>query len=312
MLPKLIAFLILKVTVMRLKATIFLLFIFCTISAQSTNFSSASSPEVFEESRNVTMTNTNEPATLNGVHVFANQNQFFKSAASSKANALERHRLWLNMTNTEGAFKQLLIGYITGATNGYDSDFDAISMNGNAFIDFYSVNLGSNLVIQGRALPFTNTDVVPLGYRSIIAGEFTISIDKADGLLTTQAVFLEDKLTNTLNDLRKGGYTFTTETGIFNNRFVLRYKSESLRVGQVEIIKNNIFISNKNNIINIDAVTAINNVLVFDGSGKLLYRKEKINSDQFSTEELGSAKQILLVKVLLEDGYDETQKIILR
>lgn len=297
---------------MRLKSTIFFLFIFCTIWAQSTDFAPISRPEVFEKSGNVAMANINGPATLNGIQILENHNQLFKPAISSKVNALERHRLWLNMTNTEGAFKQLLIGYIEGATNGFDSDFDGVTMNGNAFIDFYSINLGSYLVIQGRALPFTITDVVPLGYHSIIAGEFTISIAKADGQLTNQAVFLEDKLTHTLNDLRKGGYTFTTETGIFNNRFVLRYKSESLGVGEVEIVKKNIFISNKNNIINIDAVKTINNVLVFDGSGKLLYRKEKINSDRFSTEELASTKEILLVKVLLEDGYDETQKIQLR
>jgi hypothetical protein len=28
---------------------------------------------------------------------------------------------WLNLTNTQGAFKQTLIGYITGATNEYDN-----------------------------------------------------------------------------------------------------------------------------------------------------------------------------------------------
>lgn len=297
---------------MRLKSTLFPLFIFCNMWAQSPNLSSMPSPDIFEKSGDVAMTDTNGTVMLNRTQISGNQNPFFKTVTTSKTATLERHRIWLNMTNTEGAFKQLLVGYIQGATNGYDSDFDGVSMNGNAFIDFYSVNLGSNLVIQGRALPFTTNDVVPLGYRSIIAGEFTISIAKADGQLTNQAVFLEDKLTNTLNDLRQGGYTFTTGTGIFNDRFVLRYKSESLGVGEVETIKNNISISNKNNIINIDAVKTINNVFVFDASGKLLYRKEEINSDQFSTEQLGSTQQILLVKVLLENGYDETQKIILR
>lgn len=297
---------------MRLQSTLFPLFVFCNMWAQSPNLSSMPGPDIFEKSGDVAMTDTNGTVMLNRTQISGNQNPFFKTVTTSKTAALERHRIWLNMTNTEGAFKQLLVGYIQGATNGYDSDFDGVSMNGNAFIDFYSVNLGSNLVIQGRALPFTANDVVPLGYRSIIAGEFTISIAKADGQLTNQAVFLEDKLTNTLNNLREGGYTFTTGTGIFNDRFVLRYKSETLGVGGVEIIKNNISISNKNNIINIDAVKTINNVFVFDASGKLLYRKEEINSDQFSTEQLGSTQQILLVKVLLENGYDETQKIILR
>lgn len=297
---------------MRLKSTLFPLLVFCNMWAQSPNISLISGSDTFEKSGGIAMAETNGTVMLNRTPISGNQNPFFKVATTSKTTALERHRLWLNMTNTEGAFKQLLVGYIQGATNGYDSDFDGISLNGNAFIDFYSVNSGYNLVIQGRALPFTATDVVPLGYRSVIAGEFTISIAKADGQLANQAVFLEDKLTNTLNDLRQGGYTYTTEIGVFNNRFVLRYKRESLGIGEAETVKDNILISNKNKIINIDAVKMINNVFVFDAWGKLLYRKEKINNNQFATEELDSTEQILLVKVLLEDGYDETQKIILR
>jgi hypothetical protein len=34
-----------------------------------------------------------------------------------------------------GAFKQTLIGYITGATNAYESAYDGNSFNGNAFVD---------------------------------------------------------------------------------------------------------------------------------------------------------------------------------
>jgi hypothetical protein len=43
------------------------------------------------------------------------------------------------LTNT-GGFQQTLIGYITGATNEYDNVYDGVSFNGNAFIDFYSIN----------------------------------------------------------------------------------------------------------------------------------------------------------------------------
>ncbi len=33
----------------------------------------------------------------------------------------ERHRVWINLTNTQGLFKQILIAYITGANNGFES-----------------------------------------------------------------------------------------------------------------------------------------------------------------------------------------------
>jgi hypothetical protein len=148
--------------------------------------------------------------------------QFFKGT-KSKAISIEKHRVWLNMTNTEGAFKQMLVGYIAGATAGDDSAFDGDSFDGNPFIDFYSVNEGRNLVIQGRPVPFDTNDKVPLGYKTTIEGTFAISIDQVDGVLVTQDVFIEDKVTHVIHNLKNGPYSFTTLVGIFNDRFVLRY-----------------------------------------------------------------------------------------
>jgi hypothetical protein len=39
----------------------------------------------------------------------------------------------------QGVFKQMLIGYVTGATNDYDRGFDAVSFNGNSFVDFIAL-----------------------------------------------------------------------------------------------------------------------------------------------------------------------------
>jgi len=55
--------------------------------------------------------------------------------------------VWLNLTKVGAAFNQTLIGYITSATNEYDNVYDGISFNGNAFIDFCSINKDKNLVI---------------------------------------------------------------------------------------------------------------------------------------------------------------------
>ncbi len=151
--------------------------------------------------------------------------QFFRtsSAKAKTANSIEKHRVWLNLSNTQGAFKQTLVGYVTDATNGYDSRFDGESYDGNAYVDFYSINQGKNFTIQGRAVPFDQNDSVPLGFKTTIEGSFTIDIDEVDGLLANQAVYLEDKVTNTVSNLKNGNYTFTTAKGTFNDRFVLRY-----------------------------------------------------------------------------------------
>ncbi|WP_281636613.1 hypothetical protein [Flavobacterium marginilacus] len=147
----------------------------------------------------------------------------FINSLVSKKTAIERHRIWLNFTNAQGAFKQQLVGYASGATNGWDKLYDAISLDSNPYVDFYSINSGKNLTIQARALPFLITDEIPLGYKSTMGGTFEISIDHVDGLFVTQDIFLKDLTTGTIHNLKSGAYSFTTLIGRFNDRFVLLY-----------------------------------------------------------------------------------------
>ncbi|TRX33532.1 T9SS sorting signal type C domain-containing protein [Flavobacterium sp. ZT3R18] len=160
----------------------------------------------------------------------ANSNAQFFKGTNSKNTAIVKHRVWLNLTNDKGAFKQTLVGYVTGATLGNDIAFDGESFDGNKYIDFYSINDSKNLVIQGRALPFEKTDKVPLGYKTTVEGTFAISIDKVDGVLASQTVFVEDKVTNVIHNLKNGAYSFSTLKGVFNDRFVLRYTDNSVVV----------------------------------------------------------------------------------
>lgn len=247
----------------------------------------------------------------NEMRIAGNNNQFFKQGKTSKQAFLEKHRIWLNMTNTGGAFKQLLVGYIEGATNGYDKNFDGLSFDGNTFIDFYSINQGSNLVIQGRPLPFANSDIVPLGYRTTIAGLFTISIDHADGVLSNQSVFIEDKLTNTLHNLTQGNYTFTTGIGVFNNRFVLRYTNNTLGTDNLEERGNDIAVWTENKSIRIRSEKEhIDKVFIFDVSGKLLFSDPAISALEARISNLSFKNQLLLVKIVLDSENTITKKII--
>ena len=187
----------------------------------------------------------------------------------------------MNLTNAQGAFKQTLIGYVKGATNGYENAFDGESFNGNSFVNFYSINENKNLVIQGRALPFDESDTVPLGYTSTIEGPFAISIDQTDGALANQAIFIEDKDAKITHNLKEGAYNFTTAKGTFNDRFVLRYTNKTLGTGDFETQENAVVVAVKNKQIKINsAVETIEKVLIYDLSGKQLYTKTKVNSNE--------------------------------
>jgi hypothetical protein len=242
-----------------------------------------------------------------------NNAQFFKPGKTAKTAGIEKHRLWLDMTNTAGAFKQTLIGYAEGATNNFDDNFDGLTFDGNSYLDLYSINGPDNLTIQGRALPFVDTDLVPLGYRSTVAGSFTIAINQADGILANQRVYLEDKQTNTINDLTAQNYTFSTTAGTFNNRFVLRYTSNTLGTGGFETVENSITVLSQDKMIIISSPKEnIDKVFIYDVSGKQLYKKQSVGHVELSIQHLPFAQQVLLVKVVLENGYTTTKKLIFK
>jgi len=232
--------------------------------------------------------------------------QFFKSTEET-----EKHRVWLNMTNSGGAFKQMLLGYVEDATNDYESKFDGKTFDGNPYLDFYSIDSNNKYVIQGRALPFTDTDIVPLGYRSTIAGDFTISIDHADGNLSNHAIYLEDKITNSVHNLQQSSYTFSTSTGTFTDRFVLRYTNKTLGTGEFETNNKNIMVAVQNRVIMITSdIDKISNVSIYDPSGKLIHRKTNLSENVVKVDNLRVQNQVLLVKMTLDTDTTKTYKIV--
>jgi hypothetical protein len=184
-------------------------------------------------------------------------------------------------------------------------------MNGNTYTDFYSINENKNLTIQGRAVPFDENDTVPLGFKTTIAGSFTIDIDEVDGLLINQAVYLEDKITNTIFNLKNGNYTFTTDKGTFNDRFVLRYTDKTLGTVAIEKPANQILVTIQNKQIKITSLAEpIEKVFVYDVSGKQCYQKIAVNNTELLITTLAPSHQILLVKTVLQNGKSSTKKVV--
>ncbi|PXY40355.1 calcium-binding protein [Flavobacterium cheongpyeongense] len=246
----------------------------------------------------------------NSMRIIEQNSSFFKPAKSTKKNkTVEKSRIWLNLTNEENAFKQLLIGYIEGATNGYDLAFDGESFNGNKYIDFYSFNEEKNWAIQGREFPFKDSDEVALGYKTEINGKFTISIDHLDKILAGQSVYIEDKDKMILHDLKKEPYIFSTEKGIFNNRFVLKFSHKTLNT--IEVFKNSkdiMIYQEKGNLIIESDDSTIQKIQVYDSSGKLIL-EQNTNQNSITISNLKQKNQLLILKIKTENALN-TEKII--
>ena len=293
------------------------------INANSPNGFITSGQGFFVGSNATSITDTkiifNNSMRIAGSIAGVNNSQFFKTTVNTKAknaNAIEKDRVWLNLTNDQGVFKQTLVGYISGATNDYDTAYDADTYDSLDAADFYSVNQDSNLVIQGRALPFDENDTVPLGFRSSSDGDFTINIDQVDGLLANQSVFVEDKLTNTVTDLKNGDYKFSTLAGTFNDRLVLKYTNTSKTLSVVTDQVDGIMVFYSSNyktliIHNSAADTTVNSVVLYNIAGQNISNWQVKDYDQTNIQipikEISSG--IYIVKVNTSKG-ESNKKII--
>ncbi|WP_281297683.1 G8 domain-containing protein [Flavobacterium limnophilum] len=274
----------------------------------------------------VAISGTNEIVFNNSMRLSSggavlDNSQFFKTRnpKGKVASSIEKNRIWLNMTNTKGAFKQTLVGYVTNATNDYDGRFDGVSFDGNEFVDFYSINQDKNLTIQGRALPFDENDQVPLGYRTTISGTFSINIGQVDGVLANQSVFLEDKLTNTVFNLKNGNYTFETEAGTFDNRFVLKYKpsDKTLSVDEMDASDGIVVLYSNNHktliIRNNVEDAVVNSVTLFNMSGQKIscwdIKEGEQANIQIPMNNINS--EIYIVKVKTTKG-ETSKKIVIK
>ena len=235
--------------------------------------------------------------------------QFYK-VATSKEKPKAKNRVWLNMENTDGMFSQQLVGYFDAATNGYDSGYDGLVSDAGNYISFYSFINEDIYKIQGRAA-FNKEDQVRLGYFSSVSGTFNINIDSKEGVFDTDEtpVYLEDKLLHIIHDLKKGAYSFSTQMGSFDDRFVLRYTNKENEISDKS--ENEITVYKDKNELVIDSkLQNISRVTVFDLYGKKLFDKELSNSKELHISNGILKNQVLVLNIKLANGQLVSKKVI--
>ena len=246
-------------------------------------------------------------ATLNFTNTMRlanNENQFFKTKL------VEKNRIWLNLLNEATPVNQMLLAYMTGATMDIDPAIDGAYFN-DSQTALNSLIGNEEFAVQGRALPFDGTDIVPLSFKASNAGNYTIAIDHVDGLFSgEQKIILRDNDNGIETDLKVGAYTFTATAGVTNTRFSLKYQKTLGTIApvfdenSVVVFKNNGEIFIKSNGI------AIENVKIYDIRGRLLVEKTKVNATETNIESSKFADQVLIVKITSVDKKQLTKKIV--
>ncbi|MFV8380039.1 T9SS sorting signal type C domain-containing protein, partial [Flavobacterium sp. LB3R33] len=242
----------------------------------------------------------------NAMRIGNNQDQFLRTKK------IERNRIWLNLSTSTAPVNQMLVAYMTDATAGIDVTIDGRYINDNP-VALTSLIENEEFIIQGKGLPFVDTDTVPLAFKTNVNGNFSIAIDHVDGLFANQQdIFLMDKLNGVIHDLKKGNYPFVSAIGTFNNRFELLYRSSgSLGINDSTFDKNSIVIFKQKGILNINSGTmTMKNVTVFDIRGRILNEQKNINATTTSFKDFVAAEQTLIIKITSDKNEVVTKKVV--
>ena len=184
------------------------------------------------------------------------------------------------------------------ATLGLDYGYDGRQFSDGGNVTFYSLADNTRLSIQARP-EFAPADVVPMGFKAVTTGEFTVSIDHKDGLFEQgQDIYLKDNLLGLYHDLGESSYTFTSEAGTFNDRFEVVYTTQALGTKTPQLDPNSVIVYKQGNTININSGTAeMTGVTIYDIRGRKLYSNDKINDIKTTVNSLQVAQEILIVEV---------------
>lgn len=247
---------------------------------------------------------------VNGTVLFTNSqrtkdipsnNQFYRGELEQK------DRFWLRLTDANGKYNDLLIGYIKGATNGFDEAYDG-PINSVSRIKFYSILLNKKLIIQGRS-EFDDSDKVEIGYSVLNPTTMlTISLNKMEGVFVNQKIYLHDKKLNFYHDLTESDYFFYNDET--QNRFEIVYKLKSQENNEIIYDETTVISYFNNGLLGVESNINIEKIELFDVSGKMVFFNNINSPSKFFQQNLTLSNGVYILNVVFENGVKKSIKIL--
>lgn len=249
-------------------------------------------------------------AKVNGTVLFTNSqrtkdipsnNQFYRGESEQK------NRFWLRLSDANGKYNDLLIGYVKEATNGFDEAYDG-PINSVSRIKFYSILDNEKLVIQGRS-EFDDSDKVEIGY-SILnpTAMLTISLNKSEGVFVNQKIYLHDKNLNFYHDLTESDYFFYNDET--QNRFEIVYKLKSQENNEIISDETTVISYFNNGLLGVESNINIEKIELFDVSGKMVFFNNINTPSKFFQQNLTLSNGVYILNVVCENGVKKSIKIL--
>ena len=257
----------------------------------------------------VSFANSLRSGTYSNSTFFKNSTLDSNVTFDSEIENLERHRFWLDIVdNSSQVNDRTLIGYIQGASNDIDNLFDS-ETTAISPIAIYSLINNRKFNIQGKALPFNDSDEVPIGINLTVSGNFSIAIAAVDGLFLDSTIYLVDNLLSEIHDLKASPYSFSANAGVFNDRFKIIYNNSFLTnsnfgfSNEVQVVENNT-INLKSN------TNRMTSIIVYDVLGRKIANYDSINTNEFSLKGIKKNNEPLFLQIKLENDFIVNKKII--
>ena len=242
-----------------------------------------------------------------------NNDTFYRPSGAEEQNSTiaEKHRIWLDLLAPNNITNTLLVGYVPNATNDFDRLYDGYDFSQDDTA-FYSILDDHTLSIQGREVPFSPEDTVPLGIVANETGEHTIAINTLDGLFTdeNQDIYIEDTALNSIHNIRVSPYLVTLEPGTYNNRFILRFTNTTLGVDDHDPLSGIQVFEENDNIVVKSEHKNIQSIDVYDILGRTLFTNKTVNTNRLGISSIKPSEITLFLKIRLVDGKQKIVKII--
>lgn len=236
---------------------------------------------------------------------------------NQKSTSIQSDKIWLNLQNDQGAFSQILIGFIDGATNYIDRDYDGVRFFGSNPVAFYSICEEIKLAIQGRELR-KDYEIIPLGIYSTVSTkmDLQIKIDELQGQLNNSdiEIILEDKLLNIKHDLKDSSYSFELQNnGNFDDRFnLIVSNSNTLGLNDYKL-NDNLIVTHSENRLNVQTEdnVSISSFRAFDNLGRTLINlRPNGNFFSINTSNIKNGT-VLFINVKLINNQTLYKKVLL-
>jgi Concanavalin A-like lectin/glucanases superfamily/GEVED domain/MAM domain, meprin/A5/mu/Secretion system C-terminal sorting domain/HYDIN/CFA65/VesB-like, Ig-like domain len=245
----------------------------------------------FKNSQRIFKTEASDPS----VFMKANPgNQKTSVASSTNANANintdTRQKIRLMFDSPNGYHRQLLAGVDKSTSDLYDIGFDALLIEDNNE-DMFWIFDNNNFIIQAID-NFDINQTLPLGLKTEIDGDATISIDALENIPANLNIYLHDIVLDIYHNLRNSDYLVTLTAGEYLNRFEITFgNNQALDNPDFDLNNDlNVLFANDINsiIINNPNLIQINSVELINILGQSVFKVNNLTPNNYTELKLSN------------------------